>query len=254
MPAPASSPPREPRAETALLLAWLLLLLDDGESYGRALLRTLGERGLNVESHRAYRVLRTLDHKGAVTSHWTVSDTGPQRRSYRLTRMGRGMLANLADSIRTSLSRQERFLEAYEHRRGRSPAGGKDAATAPGAAESGLSLGRELLAGWLLLLLLDADESYGYGLRRALDDHGVSADPGAMYRVLRRLEREGWVGSGWARSASGPRRRIYRLTEDGRSHLEELASNIAVARDGHAGFLHAYEHRSATDAARHGDA
>ena len=253
MAAPAS-PPKEPRAETALLLAWLLLLLDDGESYGRALLRHLNDRGMNVESHRAYRVLRTLDRKGAVASHWTVSDAGPQRRSYSLTPKGRGMLANLADNIRTSVVRQERFLAAYERRRGSSPAAGKHAATALSASDSGLSLGRELLAGWLLLLLLDAEASYGYGLRRALDDHEVSADPGAMYRILRRLEREGWVGSGWARSASGPRRRIYRLTDAGRRHLDELASSIAAARNSHVGFLHAYERRFATDATGHGDA
>jgi len=249
-----ASPPREPRAETALLLAWLLLLLDDGESYGRALLRHLSDRGMNVESHRAYRVLRTLDRKGAIASHWTVSDAGPQRRSYSLTSRGRGMLPTLAANIRTSLIRQERFLAAYDHRLGPPPAAGQHARDASGAPDSGLSLGRELLAGWLLLLLLDAEASHGYGLRRALGDHQASADAGAMYRVLRRLEREGSVGSGWARSASGPRRRVYRLTDDGRRHLEELASSIAAARDSHAGFLHAYEQRSATDAPHHGDA
>lgn len=237
-----------------MLLAWLLLLLDDGESYGRALLRHLGERGMTVESHRAYRVLRTLDSRGAVTSHWTASDTGPQRRSYRLTPAGRRMLANLTDNIRTSLTRQERFLEAYEQRCGGSPGDGEPAVTAVGAADSGSTGGRELLAGWLLLLLLDAEMSYGYGLRRALDEHEVSADPGAMYRVLRRLEREGGVRSGWARSAAGPRRRVYRLTDDGRRRLAELASSIAAAREGHAAFLHAYERRSAPDAPGDGDA
>lgn len=245
--------PREPRAETALLLAWLLLLLDEGESYGRALLRHLGERGMHVESHRAYRVLRTLDAKGAVTSHWTASATGPQRRSYRLTAAGRRMLANLADSIRTSLIRQERFLNAYERRLGPAPAGGGHAVAAESAADSGLTGGRELLAGWLLLLLLDAEAAYGYGLRRALAAHEVSADPGAMYRVLRRLEREGWVRSGWAQSADGPRRRVYRLTDDGRRHLAALASSIAATRHGHVAFLQAHEHRSRTGKPRRGD-
>lgn len=250
----SGSSPREPRAETALLLAWLLLLLDERDSYGRALLRHLSDRGMNVEAHRAYRVLRTLERKGAVASHWTVSDAGPQRRSYHLTATGHGMLANLVDNIRASLVRQERFLGEYERRCGPSPAGAKDGAATLSASASGLTLERELLAGWLLLLLLDAEVSYGYGLRRALDDHQVSADPGAMYRVLRRLEREGWVRSGWARSTSGPRRRVYRLTDDGSDHLGTLASNIAAARNSHIGFLRAYEHRSATDAPRPGDA
>lgn len=99
---------------------------------------------------------------------------------------------------------------------------------------------RALLTAWLLLLF-ERQRTHGYEVRRQLEAHGVTTEPGAMYRALRRLEREGCVTSSWARSASGPRRRQYQLTARGRRELNVLVATLTGTRDVHAAFLHAYE-------------
>ena len=47
---------------------------------------------------------------------------------------------------------------------------------------------------------------------------------GTVYPILERLERAGWVESCWEddTSRSGPRRRYYELTDDGRQNAAEV--------------------------------
>lgn len=224
--------------DTALLAPWLLLLLRDGESYGRALFGSLNERGINVDSSFGYRTLRALEGDEAVTSRRAKSERGPLRRCYRLTRKGRRRLGELAADIAAAHRLQGRFLEAYEREHG---GHGRDhRARVPGDHDAALSsVGRELLAAWLLLLL-HRGESYGYGLREALAEHQVQTDRGGMYRLLRALERGGSLKSHWTKSAAGPRRRSYRVTPAGGRHLDELARIIAVTHEGYGAFLQAY--------------
>ena len=240
----SSHAPIHSRPDAALLLGWLLLSLRDGESYGRALVATLGERGISIDSNHAYRMLRALERDGAVTSRWTESDSGPQRRTYRLTRNGRRRLADVATTITASWQLHETFLRAYEAQRKEQepdPAGRVNREQAPPSGGGPPPpVGRELLAAWLLLLL-DRGPSYGYGLRRALDDDHVRADAGAMYRVLRELERDAWLESRWSRSVAGPRRRFYRLTAAGRRQLEALGAATVGTCERYAAFLRAYE-------------
>lgn len=68
---------------------------------------------------------------------------------------------------------------------------------------------------------------HGYDLRReisSLTDGGIEVDAGGLYRVLRRLEEDGFVVSEWCEGCSGPQRRDYRLTAEGR----ELAADWVV--------------------------
>lgn len=229
-------------------MAWLLLSLREGESYGRALVAGLGARGISIDSNHAYRMLRALERDGAVTSRWTESISGPQRRTYRLTRNGRRKLADLATVITASWQLHETFLRAYEGQRTQqTPDPGRHVTRrqAPPPASGPLpAVGRDLLAAWLLLLL-DRGPSYGYGLRQALDHEHVRADAGAMYRVLRDLERDTWLASRWTRSVAGPRRRLYRLTAAGRRRLEALGTATVATCDRYAAFLRAYEQPSA---------
>jgi len=73
-----------------------------------------------------------------------------------------------------------------------------------------------------VLASLANEPAHGYDLRRAteeLTDGFVCADPGGIYRLLRRLEQEGFVRSKWSEGEHGPQRREYELTADGRELL-----------------------------------
>jgi len=97
---------------------------------------------------------------------------------------------------------------------------------------------KRLLTAWLMLLLDDC-ACHGYGLQAKLQDCRLSPDPAALYRTLRKLEHDGWVASEWAQPVAGPRRRVYRLTLEGRQSLDEMAVSIRAARDHHDRFLQA---------------
>jgi poly-beta-hydroxybutyrate-responsive repressor len=79
-----------------------------------------------------------------------------------------------------------------------------------------------------LLLLLREGEAHGYQLAESLGAFGFDhSDPGALYRALRRLESAGLVRSDWQRSESGPRKRVYRLTDLGVEDLDRSATDLA---------------------------
>jgi PadR family transcriptional regulator PadR len=100
---------------------------------------------------------------------------------------------------------------------------------------------KEVRAAWALLLL-DEGATHGYELRRRLAWHRLKVDLAGVYRLLRELERDGWVQSRWLRASAGPRRRLYRLTPAGRENLDEMAAVIDEVRDTHDRFLRAYNH------------
>jgi DNA-binding PadR family transcriptional regulator len=58
-----------------------------------------------------------------------------------------------------------------------------------------------------------------------------SADPGLLYRTLRRLEEEGFVISFWDTEGRGPARRLYRVTPEGVEYLRAWASRIERTRE-----------------------
>ncbi len=73
----------------------------------------------------------------------------------------------------------------------------------------------------LLMALLNAS-SYGYELTAKIGEYGfIKGDPppGMIYRHLRQMEEDGLVGSQWDAEGSGPARRVYSLTEEGREVL-----------------------------------
>lgn len=241
-------PSSRPRA---LLPARLLLMLREGESYGRVLCERLNEFGLSVDTSTTYRMLRALDKEGAITSHWTRSDIGPARRSYRLTPRGERRLTELAAIIAAAWRAHERFLREHARARtGQEPNAGQQdlsgpahppIASVPSVDDATAGLPRELFTAWLLLLLDETGRSYGYGLRRALHDRDVDSDRAALYRLLRSLECAGWLQSDWIPPMDGPQRRSYELTAEGRRNLDSLVAVIAADRDAFAAFLHAYQ-------------
>lgn len=80
----------------------------------------------------------------------------------------------------------------------------------------------------LLLLLLAEGPSHGYELLEQIRHAGVrNADAGGLYRCLRAMEQEDLVTSWWEPSQSGPARRSYLLTDEGRVALREALGSLA---------------------------
>lgn len=74
-----------------------------------------------------------------------------------------------------------------------------------------------------LLGLLGAQRDYGLSLSGRLADAGLGDVPGGtLYPALLRLETTGLVRSQREPSTSGPPRKYFELTEDGRDALEGL--------------------------------
>ena len=72
----------------------------------------------------------------------------------------------------------------------------------------------------LLLYLVAQREDYGYALVLRLRESGFAElSEGTVYPGLTRLETNGLLESERVRSTSGPARRYYRITDDGRSEL-----------------------------------
>jgi PadR family transcriptional regulator, regulatory protein PadR len=81
----------------------------------------------------------------------------------------------------------------------------------------------ELRRGCLIVAVLAQlrVERYGYTLRKALADDGLSIDEGTLYPLLRRLETQGLLVSEW-REEEKRNKRFYRLSAEGVVILEQL--------------------------------
>lgn len=83
----------------------------------------------------------------------------------------------------------------------------------------------------LVLSALVRGALHGYGIIKAVEEEsGPLLDPGNLYRVLRRMRRDGWVeeapdDEGNA-GEGGERRRTYRLTPRGRAVLREEVDRL----------------------------
>ncbi|HEX7050426.1 MAG TPA: helix-turn-helix transcriptional regulator [Longimicrobiales bacterium] len=87
---------------------------------------------------------------------------------------------------------------------------------------------------------------HGYGIIKAVEEEcGPLLDPGNLYRVLRRMRRDGWVEDAPAAEGGGEgeqNRRRYRLTPRGRAvlraeveRLEGVLSRVRPALAGRRG-------------------
>lgn len=90
---------------------------------------------------------------------------------------------------------------------------------------------KELLSGITSLVLLSTLEQsakamYGYQIAKSLDSGEAEAiiKQGALYPVLRSLEKSGLLSSSVEPSVSGPPRKYYTITTLGRETLKEWKS------------------------------
>src|ERR1700731_1008587 len=99
----------------------------------------------------------------------------------------------------------------------------------------------DLLPGTLDMMVLKTltrGALHGYAIAQLLgqlSDDVLQVEEGSLYPALQRLELNGWIEGEWGLSASNRRARFYKLTSDGRKHLNAESARYrqvtgAVAR------------------------
>jgi PadR family transcriptional regulator PadR len=72
------------------------------------------------------------------------------------------------------------------------------------------------------LRVLGRGEAYASGISEALKQADLLVVEGTLYPLLTRMKNSGWLDYRWEESKSGPPRKYYPLTEEGRNLLEAL--------------------------------
>ncbi len=67
------------------------------------------------------------------------------------------------------------------------------------------------------------EPQYGYSLVQVLEEKGFSVEPGTLYPLLRRLEKQGLLESSWDTNESRPRK-YYHLSPEGLIIYEALCN------------------------------
>ena len=74
----------------------------------------------------------------------------------------------------------------------------------------------------LILAVLEHGPLHGYAIARAVEEWSADAlllREGTLYPALRQLEEQGVIQSAWEVQEPGPARRVYSLTEPGRTEF-----------------------------------
>jgi PadR family transcriptional regulator len=94
----------------------LLLLLRERPLHGYELIERLpevaGEGRIDVGN--LYRLLRSLEAEGLVSSEWSAELPGPAKRTYELTDEGRRLLDRWAEALRKAQTDLQGFLDRYD--------------------------------------------------------------------------------------------------------------------------------------------
>lgn len=78
-----------------------------------------------------------------------------------------------------------------------------------------------------------SEPQYGYSLVTMLSDKGIHVEPGTLYPLLRRLEKQGLLESKWDTNESRPRK-YYLLSKTGKEVFDLLVTewkSIAASLD-----------------------
>jgi PadR family transcriptional regulator PadR len=85
---------------------------------------------------------------------------------------------------------------------------------------------------YCVLALLGDEERYGFDIVRTLGQvDGMVTAEGTLYPLLSRLKRDGRVTTTWRDSDSGPPRKYYAITDEGRHALADFAAEWRRFRD-----------------------
>jgi len=73
-----------------------------------------------------------------------------------------------------------------------------------------------------ILMGFGSREFYGYEVHRELASENIKVGVSRLYRALTEMVGEGLLEARWEKSQFGPRKRVYRLGEEGRKEREKL--------------------------------
>lgn len=82
-----------------------------------------------------------------------------------------------------------------------------------------------------MLALLRSEEAYPSDLLTSLKNAQLIVVEGTLYPLLNRLKNAGLLTYRWEESKSGPPRKYYSLTEQGKTFYIELAESWGSLRD-----------------------
>ena len=74
----------------------------------------------------------------------------------------------------------------------------------------------------VLSIIAAHSEVYPADIKKRLESAGMDVVEGTLYPMLTRLKNSGHLAYSWYESESGPPRKYYRVTDDGRAFLTEL--------------------------------
>ena len=83
----------------------------------------------------------------------------------------------------------------------------------------------------LILKTLSWGPRHGYAIARWIEettDDVLCIEEGSLYPALYRMQKRGWIKSGWGESDIGKRIRIYSLTPAGRAELRAQSAQWDV--------------------------
>lgn len=98
----------------------------------------------------------------------------------------------------------------------------------PSRCDCGEGMPRRFVRPFVLLLLAE-EPSHGYKLAQSLKEFspkGLNVEPSILYRILKQMESEGLATSSLNDSGTGPARKVYELTSEGREALDLWASSL----------------------------
>jgi len=95
-----------------------------------------------------------------------------------------------------------------------------------------------------LLTLLYGKKDHGYSLMEELEEYGFDKEEiniSTLYRNLRKMEKEGTLISSWEKGKSGPKKRVYTITNEGKKNLEEFIDFIKFRKSLMDNLINTYE-------------
>ena len=81
----------------------------DEEQYGYSLMKSLSDKGLEIDQGTLYPLLRRLETQGLLSSSWRLEDPRP-RRYYVISREGRELLPQLIKEWESMVRMMDRML------------------------------------------------------------------------------------------------------------------------------------------------